>query len=136
MATPRTLVDSADIRGCKNRSGSSITKSRIVKLDAGNAPDAVATAAAATDTLYGVAMETIADQANGNVQVRGVAPIETGGAISAGGKVTTDATGRAVAAAPAAGTNNGLVGIALTASTGASQFIEVELAGPGAFFQG
>jgi hypothetical protein len=50
--------------------------------------------------------------------------------------VTSDAVGRAVTAAPAAGVNNGLLGVALTASTALGQDIEVELAGPGATIQG
>lgn len=139
MSELRAIVPDGGVRGGKNRSGASIPTKRIVKLDtnASNVPDAVLLGAAATDTLYGVSMETIADKANGDIQVSGTAIVETGAtAVTVGSRVTTDASGRAVPAAPAAGTNNGIIGIALTASTGAGQFVEVALLGPGASYQG
>lgn len=49
----------------------------------------------------------------------GISRVKTGGAITRGGYVTTDAAGLGVAPAPAAGTNNNVIGIALkSASSG------------------
>lgn len=79
----------------------------------------VSPAAAATDSLLGVANElglSAADVAAGatlDVIVAGVAEIAAGASITRGALVTSDANGKAVAAAPSAGVNNRILGIAL-----------------------
>ncbi|ALL14268.1 capsid cement protein [Caulobacter henricii] len=90
-----------------------ITKRRIVKFDAVDGQ--VLTAAAANDSLLGVS-DMSADVTSGSrveVRLNGVAEVEAGGTIARGAPVTSDATGRAVAAAPAAGVNNRIIGIAM-----------------------
>ncbi len=95
-----------------------ITKYRIVRL--GTADGRVAQAAASTDTLVGVAAELdAADGERVDVIHSGIAEVEFGGAVTRGAFVTADAQGRAVAAAPAAGANARIIGIALqTAAAG------------------
>lgn len=98
--------------------GTAIAKRRIVKFDA--ADGKVIQAAAATDSLVGVAAEL--DAASGarvDVHLAGIAEIEAGGAVTRGGLVTADANGKAVAAAPASGVNNRVIGVAMvTAANG------------------
>ncbi|HSF94787.1 MAG TPA: capsid cement protein, partial [Thermohalobaculum sp.] len=48
-----------------------------------------------------------------DVQMSGIAEVDCAGTITRGALVTSNATGQAVAAAPAAGTNNGVIGIAM-----------------------
>jgi hypothetical protein len=61
------------------------------------------------------------------VIVAGIAECQAGGAITRGDFLTSDATGKALASAPAAGVNNRVVGIAL-ASGVLDDFIPVLLA--------
>ena len=61
------------------------------------------------------------------VAVQGIAFVEAGAAIAIGVLVTTDASGRGVTAAPAAGVNNRHVGIALDAAVAAGDIIRVLL---------
>lgn len=86
---------------------------RIVKI--GAADGGVIQGAAAADILLGVSDElgqaTVGDRVD--VYLNGIADVTYGGTVARGARLTTDATGRAVAAAPAAGTNNGIIGIAL-----------------------
>ena len=61
-------------------------------------------AGAATDKLLGVTTEIAAASGdNCDVQVEGVVLVKAGGAIAAGDPLTSDASGNAVTAAPAAG---------------------------------
>lgn len=93
--------------------GAAITRRRIIKFDAVDGQ--VLMGAAATDSLFGVS-DMSADVTSGSrveVRLTGVAEIEVGGAITRGALVTSDATGRAVAAAPAAGSNVRILGIAM-----------------------
>lgn len=91
--------------------GAAVTKHRIVKF--GSSDDAVIQGAAATDALIGVSTEV--DSASGervDVIMNGVANVEFGGTITRGAPVTSDANGKAVAAAPASGVNNRIIGFA------------------------
>lgn len=85
---------------------------RIVKF--GAADGGVVAAAAATDKLIGV-NDRIAFAASGDrgdiVRV-GIAEVEYGGTVAAGDLLTSDASGRAVVAAPATGANARIIGIA------------------------
>jgi hypothetical protein len=90
-----------------------INPRRIVKM--GAADGQVLQAAAATDSPIGVAdflgQSTVG--ARVDVVLAGVAEVELGGTVTRGNPITSDASGRGVAAAPAAGTNNGIIGRAL-----------------------
>jgi len=91
--------------------GAAIAAFRIVKM--GSNDGEVVQSAAATDLLIGVNGE-IAPASGERVDIQkvGIARIEFGGTVTRGGPVTSDATGRAVAAAPAAGANNRIIGFA------------------------
>lgn len=84
---------------------------RIVKF--GTADGNVVQAAAATDFLVGV-MESVGPAINERCDVikSGIADVEFGGTVTRGGPVTSDASGKAVAAAPGAGSNVRIIGFA------------------------
>lgn len=88
-----------------------IAINRLVKFGTGDR--AVAQSAAATDFTIGVVNE-VAVVAGERVDVErmGIAWVEAGAAIPRGSPITSDAVGRAVVAAPAAGVNNRIVGFA------------------------
>lgn len=91
--------------------GAAIAKYRIVKP--GAADGAVLQAAAATDFLNGVCVELdAASGASTDIIKSGIAEVEFGGAVTRGGPVTADANGKAVAAAPGAGSNVRIIGFA------------------------
>jgi len=89
----------------------------------------VVQAAAATGLLLGVCYQpggaTVGQRCD--VVLQGIADVVAGGTIAAGAKLTSDANGAVVAAAPAAGANNQIIGIALTAAA-AGDIIPVLLA--------
>ncbi len=91
--------------------GAAITAFRIVKSGANDGE--VIQAAAATDLLMGVCGE-LAPASGERVDIHkiGIARIEFGGTVTRGNPVTADASGRAVAAAPAAGSNVRIIGFA------------------------
>jgi hypothetical protein len=99
---------------------------RIVKF--GTADNQVIQAAAVADLSVGIA-ERVGAAINEqcDVIVAGIAECQAGGAITRGDFLTSDATGKALASAPAAGVNNRVVGIAL-ASGVLDDFIPVLLA--------
>jgi hypothetical protein len=70
-----------------------------------------------------------------DVRLMGIARVLTGAAVAVGARVGNDATARAITVAPAAGANAPFFGVALTASTGAGQYIDVLLT-PGGVTQG
>ncbi len=87
-----------------------IAHRRLVKFTATDG--VVAQASAATDRIAGVA-----DYPNGavdggrvDVVLFGIADVDFGGTVPAGGDITADATGKAIAAAPAGGVNNNTAG--------------------------
>ncbi len=92
----------------------------IVKLTAENT---VNIADAATAAIVGVLTNDPASGKAAAVAGPGsVAPVITGGSISVGALVTSDANGKAVAASTE---GSRILGIALSASTGADQYIKV-----------
>lgn len=110
--------------------GAAIGAYRIVKFGANDYE--VIQGAAAADALIGVTTEI--DAATGervDVVHAGIADVKLGGTVTRGGLVTSDATGQGVAAAPAAGTNNGVIGRALV--SGVSGDIIPVLVVPGSF---
>lgn len=84
---------------------------RIVKP--GAADGGVLIAAAATDSLMGVC-ESVGPASGERCDIvkSGIADVEFGGTVTRGGPVTADASGKAVAAAPAAGSNVRIIGFA------------------------
>lgn len=90
-----------------------ITKHRLVKI---TGQKTCAQAAAVSDAILGVADSLGAATGETlDVILDGVAVVELGGTVTVGALLTSDASGRAVAAAPAAGTNNRVIGIAMVA---------------------
>lgn len=98
------------------KAGAAIAKHRIVKFGADDSH--VIQGAAATDALFGVAdsLGAAAAEDRVDVQLAGVVTVDFGGTVTRGGLVTSDATGQAVAAAPSAGVNNRVIGIALVSA--------------------
>lgn len=98
---------------------------RIVKFDA-TVKTSVLKAAAATDAPVGVS-EGVDTAASGRVDVvmTGLTKVTAGAAYNPGTYLTSDASGRAVAAAPAAGVNNGIIGIAIEEATAAGDIVEI-----------
>jgi hypothetical protein len=90
-----------------------INPRRLVKF--GTADGSVIQAAAAADKPIGVADQLGQLTVGGRVDVvmAGICEVELGGGVTRGDPITADAVGRGVLAAPAAGTNNGVVGRAL-----------------------
>lgn len=91
--------------------GGAISPYRIVKP--GAADGAVLQAAAATDFLNGVCGD-VGPASGERVDIikAGIALVEFGGTVTRGGPVTSDANGKAVAAAPSAGSNVRIIGFA------------------------
>lgn len=101
--------------------GAALTAFRFVKL---SAAETVVLAAAATDSIVGLTNEVAA--ASGERQdviVSGIGLAEAGAAVSLGALLTSDASGRAVAAAPAAGSNSRIGAIALESASAAGDVI-------------
>lgn len=98
----------------------------IVKFDASD--NTVVEAAAATDSLVGVAYipgVSGTQKVSGDrleVVISGVAEVKAGGTITRGALVTSDASGQAVAAAPSAGVNNQVIGLALVSALSGDVF--------------
>jgi len=82
----------------------------------GAADGQVLQATAATDLLIGAAVipanQSVVANERVDVALDRFVPVEYGGTIAAGDPLTADASGKAVAAGPAAGTNNRIIGYA------------------------
>jgi hypothetical protein len=105
--------------------GAAIAPYRIVRLASA---DTVEQASTLGQALIGVNTDlTIVANERVEVAVQGIAWVEAGAAIAIGALVTTDSVGRGAAAAPAAGTNNRHIGIALDAAVAAGDQIRVLL---------
>jgi len=127
---PRAIVPENGVRTGRNRSGSAIATRTLVKLAGADGVDCVETFAAAADHLYGVAMQGIADGANGDVQIRGKALCVAGAAVSAGDLLQGTTAGKVILFAASAGDTDTVVGQAITAAAADGDVLEVELAGP------
>lgn len=103
-----------------------IAANRIVKY--GTTDDFVVQAAAVGDASFGV-VENVAPALGERCDVvtHGIAEVKLGGTVVRGGPLTSDATGQAVAAAPAAGVNNRVIGYARQSGV-SGDVIEVLLA--------
>jgi hypothetical protein len=107
------------------RASTALAAYSIVKF--GAADFDVAQAAAAADLSVGVTTEiAVAIDETADVVLAGLAEVKLGGAVTRGQKVTSDAAGLGVAAAPAAGANVHVVGVA-HASGVAGDIIPVHL---------
>ena len=86
---------------------------RIVKF--GAADYVVTQGDAATDKLIGVTLPnlSIASGESCDVIHSGIVDVQLGGTVVRGDPITSDASGQGVHAAPAAGANNSVLGIAL-----------------------
>jgi hypothetical protein len=105
--------------------GGAISPYRIVRF---SAAETVVQAAAATEAMFGVNTDlTIVSGERVEVMTHGIAWVEAGAAITIGAPVTADSVGRGVTAAPAAGVNNRMIGLALDAAVAAGDQIRVLL---------
>ena len=105
--------------------GGAISPYRIVRF---SAAETVVQAAAATEAMFGVNTDlTIVSGERVEVMTHGIAWVEAGAAITIGAPVTADSVGRGVTAAPAAGVNNRIIGLALDAAVAAGDQIRVLL---------
>jgi hypothetical protein len=94
--------------------GGAINANSIVKAGANDYDVLQAAGATATEKLLGVTTEIAATSGERvDVILGGIADVKLGGTVARGDPVTADASGNGVAAAPATGTNNRIVGIAL-----------------------
>lgn len=86
---------------------------RIVAL--GATDGAVLQGAAATDLLIGVSGSIGQATVGGRIDIvlDDIADVEYGGTVTRGQKLTADANGKAVVAAPATGVNNEIIGRAM-----------------------
>jgi hypothetical protein len=93
-------------------SEAAIAAYRIVKF--GTSDGAVLQAAAVGDSLIGVTGQVAGDAGKRvDVILSDTAEVEYGGNVTRGDWLTSDASGRAVSAAPAAGVNNNVIGRAM-----------------------
>ena len=131
MATEFTQrFGEGDVRPGVNVTGASATISKGMAVKVGLTPtvkNEVLKAAAATDIPYGVAMADILTTKEGDIQIRGTAICLAGALTAAGVNVTSDGTARFVAA----GNNEKVWGVSITAAGAAGEYMEIELAGPG-----
>ncbi len=105
--------------------GGAINPYRIVRF---SAAETVVQAAAATESVIGVNTDlSVVLNERVEVMTHGVAWVEAGAAIALGAPVASDASGRGVTAAPAAGVNNRIIGFALDAAVAAGDQIRVLL---------
>ena len=95
------------------RADGAVTEYRIVKP--GTNEDDVAMATGVSENFIGVAQHTVADNERVRVMEIGISKVEYGGTVAYGDPLTSDANGRAVVAAPAAGANNSIIGYARAA---------------------
>lgn len=91
--------------------GAAVLPYRICKF---SADGTVVQAAAATDKSIGVSTALTAASTDTRVDVyrTGIAEVTYGGTVAVGDLLTSDADGKAVVAAPSAGVNNRIIGIA------------------------
>lgn len=91
--------------------GAAVAARRIVKFGTGDT--AVLQAAGSAELSIGVSDLGAASAEYCDVIIDGIALVEYGGNVTRGQKLTSDADGRAIAAAPAAGVNAQIIGIAM-----------------------
>lgn len=117
----RTVPDGGVVAGL-NTDAAAIAEHRIVRRHITVASVRLCTAA--SQQPRGVSMGRIAVGATGDVQVAGIATIESGGVIAIGDAIGSDAIGRAVTGL---GPGDFVLAIAETAAAGAGVIIEAGL---------
>jgi len=105
--------------------GGTINEATIVKFGADD--ENVVAATAVSETLVGVAQHAAASGERVRVMTSGISRLKIGGTVTRGDYVTTNGSAQGVAAAPAGGTNNGIIGIALQSGVN-GDIIRVQLA--------
>lgn len=125
------IVDVALMRGAitgqssQFPAGGTVTASRVVKFH--TTAGQVVHAAGATEASIGVALNGGAAGTTIFVQHHGVALATAGAAITEGALLTVDSTGRVVAAAPSAGANNRVIGLALSSAAAANDPVTITI---------
>lgn len=92
------------------KAGAAVNGNRFVKFSADRT---VVQASAVGDAIIGVSDLGAASTEIVDVVMNGIFPVVYGGTVTRGDLLTTDSTGRAVTAAPAAGVNNSIGGRAM-----------------------
>lgn len=116
-----------ETRPANNLTGTLIAKYLGVKAVSATAPDSVALTAASTDVCVGVMAEAVADQARGDMAVRGRIWCQASAAIAAGVRVAFGASGLLQAAV----SGDYVIGTAVDAASANGDIIAVELNIPG-----
>ena len=88
---------------------------------------ALSTATPPTSGLLGITRTSAAINTVVDVVMGGIARAKTGGVVTKGNNLTTDGTGRVIAATPGSGVNAQLIGVALETSGGADEYIAVKV---------
>jgi len=127
MAVVPSPTRAPETRPGNNFTGASIAKWLGVKAVTATAPDSIQLTAASTDVCVGVTAEVIADQARGDVHIRGRIPCIASGVIAAGARVAFGANGKAQAAVA----GDCVVGNAVDAAAADGDTIAIELSIPG-----
>jgi len=125
----RAIVPEHGDTAGSNATGSDIAAYTIVKMTglASGVPT-IAPCTAATDTPWGVTKHLIPNGATGDVQIMGRAKVKAGTALATvGTRLTSDSTGRAVAATVSAATVVGVIGMQASTAGAADDVIEVWL---------
>jgi hypothetical protein len=92
--------------------GGALLANSIVKAGANDYD--VLQGAAATDVLIGITTEVASNSGErADVIMIGIADLKINGVVARGAQLTSDATGLGISAAPAAGSNNRIIGTAL-----------------------
>lgn len=116
----------SNVRLSKNfTAGGAIAAYRMVRL---SAAETIVQASGPTDAIIGTTLEIAAAAGErADAAMSGIVFVEAGGAVALGGMVTSDASGRAVAVAPAAGVNNRVLGFAVEAAVASGDVVRVML---------
>lgn len=91
--------------------GGAIASNRFVKFGANDR--AMLQSAAATDAIIGISDLAAAANETVDVCMSGIFPVVYGGTVTRGDLLTSDSTGRAITAAPSAGVNHRIGGVAM-----------------------
>lgn len=113
------------------QAGAAISAFTLVKH--GTADDIAVAAAAASDLVIGATQDIApASGERVDVAITGIAYITAGAAVTRGKRLMSDASGRVIEAAAAAGTNVNTIGVALESASALGDVIKVNLV-PGTF---
>lgn len=106
--------------------GAAIAAFRIVKM---SAADTIIQSTGATDVMIGVNDDVApANAERCDVVMSGMCFVEAGAAFALNARLTSDATGRAVTAAPGAAVNNNCIGYAVDAAVAAGDIVRMMIA--------